>query len=175
MICSSKHHYGTERARRRQPSSRGFTLIELVIVVAITLVLTGITVPAVQATLRYFWLRAAVSSLSGAIQSTRYQAIFHGCQYRVAFNAAAYNYTILSAAPAANGQACLGAPVQVGNAIPLAGSGVTLNTSVTLQFNPSGTVNALVGNAANIVLTQTGIANPETIQVSNNGKITVTP
>lgn len=173
MTCGSTQQHKDSLARRS--SSRGFTLVELVIVVAITLVLAAIAIPLVQGSLRSFSLKSAVASLTGAIQSTRYQAIFHGCQYQIAFNAAAYNYTIWSAAPAANGQACLAAPVQVGNAIPLAGNGLTLNASVTLQFSPSGTVAAVVGNAANIVLTQTGVATPETVQVSNNGKITVTP
>ena len=81
-------------ARPRHLSSRGFTLIETVIVVAIALVLGAIAVPFIQSTIRYFSLRAAASSLSGAIQSTRYQAIFHGCKYQIAFRAATYDYQI---------------------------------------------------------------------------------
>ena len=83
--------------------------------------------------------------------------------------------TISGAAPAAGGQTCLAAPVQIGNAVPLPGTGVTLNNNVTLQFRADGSVVTLVGNAGNMVLTQAHVAEPETIQVSNNGKITVTP
>jgi hypothetical protein len=64
--------------------------------------------------------------------------------------------------------------VAVGNAIPWAGGGATLNQDVTLLFSPSGTVTATVGDASNIVLTQSQVT-PEVIKVSNYGKITVTP
>src|SRR5215469_4825211 len=143
MICKAKRQFGGRSVMPSHRSSRGFTLLETVIVVAASLILAAIAVPAFQTTLRNFALKSAVSALTGAIQSTRYQAIFHGCTYQLAFNAAAYNYTISSAAPAANGQTCLGAPVQVGNAIPLPGTGVTLNTNVTLQFTANGSVTAV--------------------------------
>jgi prepilin-type N-terminal cleavage/methylation domain-containing protein len=174
MICGNSNKLRTGSVQRHR-RSRGFTLLEMVLVVAVSLVLAAIAVPAFQTTLRNFALKSAVSAMSGTIQSTRYQAIFHGCTYQLAFNAAAYNYTISSAAPAAGGQACLAAPVQVGNAVPLPGTGVTLNNNVTLQFRADGSVATLVGNAGNMVLTQAHVAAPETIQVSNNGKITVTP
>jgi prepilin-type N-terminal cleavage/methylation domain-containing protein len=175
MICGSQMHNETRTLNRRRVSSRGFTLIELVIVLAISLLLAGIATPRAVEALRQFRLRSAVSSLTGAIQSTRYQAIFHGCAYQIAFSAAAYNYQISSQAAAAGGQVCTAAFAAVGNPIPLAGSGVTLNAPVTLLFSPSGTVVATVGNAAAIQLTATSVAIPELIQVSNYGKITVTP
>ncbi len=175
MICGSQMQNDSRALNRRRVSSRGFTLIEMVIVVAISLLLAGIAVPRAVEAVRQFRLRSAVSSLTGAIQSTRYQAIFHGCQYQIAFSSAAYNYQISTQAAAAGGQVCTAAFAPVGNPIPLAGSGVTLNAPVTLLFSPSGTVVATVGNAATIQLTATGVAALENIQVSNYGKITVTP
>jgi prepilin-type N-terminal cleavage/methylation domain-containing protein len=175
MICGSQMQNETRTLRRRRANSGGFSLIEMVIVVAISLILMGIAIPRAIEALRQFRLRSAVSSFTGAIQSNRYQAIFHGCSYQIAFSAAAYNYQVSSQAAAAGGQICNAAFVNVGNPIPLAGSGVTLNAPVTLLLSPSGTVTATVGNAAAIQLTGASIATPELIQVSNYGKITVTP
>jgi prepilin-type N-terminal cleavage/methylation domain-containing protein len=175
MKCGSQVRREARVPSRRRGNSRGFSLIELVIVVAISLVLVGIAVPRAVEALRQIRLRTAVSSLTGAIQSTRYQAIFHGCSYQIAFSAAAYNYQVSTEAAAAGGQVCNAAFANVGNPIPLAGSNVTLNAPVTLLFSPSGTVTATVGAANNIQLTAAGVAAPELIQVSNYGKITVTP
>ena len=177
MICSTRRQFGGRSARPRHLTSRGFTLIETVIVVAIALVLGAIAIPFIQSSTRYFSLRAAASSLSGAIQSTRYQAIFHGCKYQIAFRAATYDYQISSEAPAAGATTCAGAFTNVGGPIPLAGArtGVTLNADVTLQFSPGGIVQPVAGNMAAITLTQPGVTTAETIQVSTYGKVLVTP
>jgi prepilin-type N-terminal cleavage/methylation domain-containing protein len=157
-------------------TARGFTLIELVIVVAIVFVMMAIAIPLAMSAMRQFALKSAVASLTGAIQSTRYQAVFQGCQYRLTITAATYNYKIANEVPAAAGQPCLAAFGADGNSIPLAGSNVALNNNLTLVFHPSGLVQATTGTLTNIVLTQQNMPNsPETIQVSNYGRITVTP
>jgi type IV fimbrial biogenesis protein FimT len=177
MIRSPQMPHEAKALNRRHPASRGFSMIELVFVLLIGLVLTSMAVPVVQSSYRYFQLRSAVSAVTGAIQSTRYQAIFHGCTYSIAFSKANYNYTISSWAPAAGGAACLAAPV-VGTPIPLPGSSsnITLNADATFTLGASGLVTPAGGNAAaGIILTQAKIAAPETITVSNYGKTTVTP
>jgi Tfp pilus assembly protein FimT len=162
--CSKKY---------RHCGSPGFTILELVIVVGIAMVLAAIAVPSIQSSLRTFAVKSAVSSLTGAIQGNRYQAIFHGCPYQVAFTAATYSYQVSSEAPAAGGTNCLAAYANVGTAIPLQGSGVTLNQDVTLVFHPSGQVQATTGNMTNILLTNASLT--ETITVSAYGRVNVTP
>jgi prepilin-type N-terminal cleavage/methylation domain-containing protein len=150
---------------------RGFTLIELVVVVAIAMVLAAIAIPVTFRSLQYFRFRSSVSSVTGAIQSAKYQAVFHGCSYQVAFKSAAYTYQILgqvAQVPPLTG--CVPGFVAVTNVLPLSGSGVTLAADSTLQFSPSGKVTNPVGPQT---LTLTSNAQTATITVSNYGNVNV--
>jgi Tfp pilus assembly protein FimT len=176
MMRGFQKEWGTRLPKRR--ASRGFSLLELVLVVACALVLMAAAVPVIDSSLRQFALKSAVSAVTGAIQSTRYQAIFQGCKFQLAFNAATYTYTVSSAAAGAGGTACLAAPVAIANLtnVPLPGRNITLNANVTMQFSPGGAVTLVGGGVIpNLILTQANVASPETIQVSNYGNITVTP
>jgi prepilin-type N-terminal cleavage/methylation domain-containing protein len=162
--------------QHRFRGQRGFSLIEMVIVVGIAMVVSAMAVPAIRSSLQNYALRSSVGSLTNAIQSTRYQAIFQGCPYQLNFTAASNSYTVQSKVPAIGTSTCLAAYGPAGAAIPLAGSGASLGGNATLQFLPSGQVTATAGvvNPITFVITYPGLA-PETITVSNYGRINVTP
>jgi len=157
----------------------GFTLVEAVVVVAIALVAMSLAVPVVRNTLQVYAQRSKISSVTGAIQAARYQAIFQGCQYQVAFSSATSTYSIASKAPAAGAgaTACSGAFSAPGPAQPLMGSGATLGADITLTFFPNGSVTQALpvgGGPINITVSYAPQVQ-ETIQVSNYGKVLVTP
>lgn len=148
--------------------SRGFSLLEMVIVVAICLIVAAIAVPTINSVMTTYRLRAAVSSVTGAIQTTRYQAISSGYAYQIVLSKTNSTFQVQSD-PNRTGNFA-----NVGNAIPLASSSipVVLGADTTLQFRPSGLVQAAVG-ATTLTLTYGG--NTETITVSNYGNVKVTP
>jgi prepilin-type N-terminal cleavage/methylation domain-containing protein len=162
--------------QHRSRSHRGFTLLELVVVVGIAMLLAAMAVPSIVRSLQVYAVRSSVSSVSGAIQSARYQAIFQGCQVQLSFRKATYDYTIASKGAAAGGTTCQAAFGVASNPIPLMGRGVGLATDSTLQFSPSGSVAATAGpvNPITFVVTYPGLP-AETIAVSNYGRINVTP
>jgi prepilin-type N-terminal cleavage/methylation domain-containing protein len=145
---------------------KGFSLIELLIVIAVIMIMAAASFPMVQSTISYMRLRAAAASVSGTIQSTRYQAISSGFPYRVAFDSASGKFQVASD-PTASGT--FG---NVGSLVPFAGSGanVVLGASTTLQFSPSGKVTFTAG-ASPMVLTYSG--RTATITVSNYGNVNV--
>jgi prepilin-type N-terminal cleavage/methylation domain-containing protein len=176
MIRSSKFRRGVSvRAR----TARGFTLLELLVVIAIASVLAAMAVPVIVNTMRMYRMRSAISSVTGAISSARYQAIFHGCKTQIVFTASSYSYQVQSEQPAYGGQACLTAYANVGGAVPLIGQGVALNQNVTMIFSPGGGVSSTPAmSPMQMILSYPGFTTTvpqETIQVSNYGNITVTP
>lgn len=143
---------------------RGFTLTELLAVIAVISIMTAAAVPVAQATINNFRLRSAVSSVSGAIQSTRYQAISNGYQYKLAFDKVSRTYQLSSDTTGS------GTFTNSGTALPYTSSTVDLGANATLQFSPSGKVSFVAG-ASPLALTMSGKS--ATINVSPYGNLTV--
>ena len=71
---------------------------------AVGITLAALAVPAVKSSVQYFRVRSAVSSITGAIQSTRYRAIFDGCPYNLSFSSTGNTFQVAS--EAISGGAC---------------------------------------------------------------------
>jgi len=150
--------------RIRSRSTAGFSLIELLLVVIISLILAAFAIPATRSAIANYQLSAAIDSATGAIQTTRYQAIMHGYQYQVAFNNTQNTYQVLSEAPPAT------TFTDVNNAVPLSAEPITVSGPTTLQFKPNGSVSAILG-AMSFTITYNGVT--RTVTVSNYGSIHV--
>lgn len=68
---------------RRLRSSRGFTLLELMIVIAIMIALAVMALPSMRAFIPRYRLNAAAKDLAGAVQQARMMAIAHSREYRI--------------------------------------------------------------------------------------------
>jgi len=143
----------------------GFTLIELIVTMAIGLILTLVAIPIVNSVYQSYRVNAAISAVTGAIQTTRYQAISAGYPFQVVFSKANSNYQVKS------DQNRTGVFTNVGNPIPLSTAAV-LAQDTTLLFHPGGLITATVGSTT---LTLNAPHKIETITVSTYGNISVHP
>lgn len=158
------------RAARAGRNNRGFSVLELVTVIAVGLILAAMAVPQIWNISRTLRLNAAVSAMSGAIQSTRYRAIFDGCPYTVSFNKTTNTYQLASEA---TGGTCATSFSNVGTAIPFADpKRVTLDQNLTFQFSPGGSVTVTTGTSS-FNLTTVGATTTKNVQVTKYGSITV--
>lgn len=155
---------------RLRRSDAGFTFVEILVAIGVLMIMMVAAVPTVQSTVAYMRLRAAVASVNGTIQSTRYQAISSGYPFKVAFDQASRKLQI-SYDPTSSGTF-----TSYGNAAPFAGSGTPINlgTSTTLQFSPSGKVSFLAG-ASPLVLTYSGRTATITVSSYGNTNVKYTP
>jgi prepilin-type N-terminal cleavage/methylation domain-containing protein len=154
---------------RRDRAIRGFSVLELVVVMAVALVMSAMAVPVIQSSLSSFRLRGAVASVTGAIQSTRYRAIFDGCPYQIALSKASNTYQISNTVTGGN---CAPTFTRVGGPIPFATSQVVLSQDVTLQFSPGGSIQVIAGSLA-FNLNAAGSSNYKAITVTKYGSIKV--
>jgi len=155
--------------RRPQPGcilvpDRGFSLIETVLVLGVILVVTAMAVPLVQSSMANYQLHSSVSNVSGAIQSTRYQAISQGYPFQIVFDKTAGTYQLKS------NPALDGVFVNVGGAVPIGSTTTTLGANATLQFSPGGSVKATAGTMTLVI---TGLTKTGTVTVSNYGNVNV--
>ena len=140
---STKHRRAQSRLG---DNSAGFTLVELLVVMAISVVACAFAVPNFQSTMTSYRLSAAASSISGAIQSTRYQAITGGCTFQLALTTSSQTYQVSANQITGSPPACdTSSFTNVGGAVQWSTSpSITLNTSITYTFKPDGTVSTNV-------------------------------
>ncbi|MGD0907259.1 MAG: prepilin-type N-terminal cleavage/methylation domain-containing protein [Candidatus Acidiferrales bacterium] len=156
-------------------SNRGFSLIEILVALLIGSLLTAMAIPATQSALASYQLDAAVNSVTGAIQGTRYQAIMHGYLYQVDIDPTANTFQV-SSEP---GGAASFTPI--GSAIPVSGSPVTISAGTsngspshaTLQFKANGAVLVASGQTPPLSFTISYKGTTKTLTVSNYGSISV--
>src|SRR3990172_6890912 len=158
----------SKRQTKRPLAMAGFSMVELAIVLTISLVMMGFAIPTVRQTVFRYRLGGAVSSVTAAIRTTRYQALMKGYRYRLALSPTNRNYQLSSMVPPATSYS------NVGSAVPIASPSapVTISAATTLEFRPNGQVSATAG-AMNLNVTYEGVT--KTITVSNYGNVTVTP
>ncbi len=153
------------RSTRRQPQG-GFSMLELLMVVAVLLVLMAFAIPQIQSTLNWYRLNSAVAAVNWAVQSTRYQALMEGYPYQVTFNATNNTYQL------ASDPTNTGTFTNVGTAIPISGDAITLSQTDAIQFKPYGFVTTGAGSSLSFQIKYMGLS--KTIAVSNYGNVTVT-
>jgi Tfp pilus assembly protein FimT len=174
-MCETTINYGSTRWKqsnrqfmRQCPchgrSSAGYSAVELLLVVVISLIMCAMAIPAARSAIQSFQLSAAVDSARGAIQATRYQAIMHGYPYQVKFDPVGNTFQVLSEAPPATTFTAVGA------AVPLSASPITLSAATTLQFKPNGSVSATLGTMTFSIAFH---GTTKTLTVSNYGSISV--
>ena len=148
-------------------TSAGMTLIEVLVAMGIAGLLVAIALPVTKSALKSYHLGTAVHGVSGAIQSTRYQAIMAGYHYTIAFDPATKKYQLASKVPPATTFS------NVGIAKEWSTTGdISISPATTLEFYPGGRVTATTGS---LTFTLTNGTATETLTVSAVGSISVTP
>lgn len=153
------------RPARIEPG--GFTLLETLVVLLVTMILAAFAIPAVEGTIRNYRINTAATAASSAIQSTRFQCIMLAYPFQIAFNQANASYQVLSMPTGATSFSNVGGPIPISS-----GVGISLSPSTTLQFSPGGTVQAASGSMS---FTVTDGILTKTITTSGVGNVTISP
>lgn len=148
-----------DRRGQRKRRSRGFSTIELVVVMTIGVIVTAIAIPVIGSAMNSMRMNAMISDISGAIGKTRYRAIMTSQVYTLAITAPANTYVVKNINT--NG---------ADNVMPLSGHGaVQINGGVngvyTFTLCPNGTVYGVGGTCP-------GAAVPPVLTISYGGRIT---
>jgi prepilin-type N-terminal cleavage/methylation domain-containing protein len=154
----------------------GFTLIEILFTIMIALILTAMAIPLLQSVLTGYRLNGAVSSMTGAIQSTRYQAIFNGYPFQLVIDKAAMTYQVKSDPTRGGAFTNYCVPAAASCPVPLAGSGtqVAIGANTTITFSPGGSVGSTTAAGGMTQIVVTYKTKQETINVSSYGNTKVT-
>ena len=155
-----------ESRTRLLRNAKGFSLSEMLIVLAVSVIMTAITIPSVTSGVRSYRVSSAMASINWAIHSTRYQALEEGYPFQVVFSGAANTYQIQSS-PTNNG-----VYTNLDTSVPYSSYPVVLSADTTLNFKPNGYVTPTTGTLV-FTITYQGIC--QKLSVTNYGNVSVTP
>jgi prepilin-type N-terminal cleavage/methylation domain-containing protein len=142
---------------RAMRQAAGFTLIEILIVVALISVLAGTAAPIVAEGIRQYAINSAGQQVASTIRAARFQAVARNQTLQVRFDyPAAGQYQVVDTALNAVGEV---------QRLP---DGITFGAGFTnLQISNAGRMTA----ASNIVVTNGSAEHDRTIVVSTSGRI----
>lgn len=177
-LLDEQHGAGTRPLRGGTGcGTDGFTMVEVLMCLAVAVVLMAFALPRVIPLTRYYHLMTAVPAITGAIQSTRYQSIMMGCPYQIALGTSTTSYQVSTQVLSGSPPTCAASFTNVGNAVPWSSSGdVSIGTSVTLQFSPNGTMTVVTApSTVPVTFNLTNGTSTEAITVSGVGNVSVSP
>lgn len=170
-------HYRKAGSSQRE---RGFTLLELCMVVAVGIVISAAALPVINSTLAGAKVRTAASSISGAIQTSRYKSLSKGVPYQITLNKANGTYTVMMCS---NCAATIYSPSSTftygadssdpltGTAIPFSSGtkGAALDSNRVLYFMPSGAVQWCADSTTTCTTPTTSCTPPISMTISYSG------
>jgi Tfp pilus assembly protein FimT len=103
--------------------------------------------------------------MTGAINATRYRAIYQGYSFAVTFSKTNGTYQLSSKTPGSSSFS------NVGSAVPFQAAGMSLDQDNTLTFSPSGLVTSSAGSPITLKLSYQN--KTDTVTVSTYGNVSV--
>lgn len=143
------------RSARR---SSGFTVLELMVVVAISIVLTAAAIPMIKSAMNSMHVNSMVEAISGAVSKTRYKSIMTSQPYTLAITAPSNTYVVTNVT---KGTASAAVPLPSQTVAINGGAGATY----TFTFCPNGTVYGTGATCA-----PPGGALPSALSISSQGR-----
>lgn len=133
----------------RKPADHGFTLVELMVTLAILGIMVGIAIPSVLAWMPAANLRDAAYDVKGAMIRARSAAVNEGLEFRVIFNATDKTYSMErgNLSSGATIWTSVFGPYALPNGIDLASTSVEIEKDGSdpfVRFQPNGGVNTNV-------------------------------
>ena len=156
---------------RNSVRTGGFSIVELLIAMAVAAVLVAMSVPVMNSTMSRMRMNSAATSISTAISKTRYRSIRNSDIYTLAITTPQNTYVVKDVVTNVSDSA-----VPLSNVIAINGGG---NGVITYTFCPNGTVYGAGGTCVNNTNTPPALAltyltRQTNISISTVGNVTAT-